>query len=82
MSIGAGDQAMKPIEFDCKSGCGEKVRYERKTVPGAARKRNKRKVNANLNKPSDTSVPSFAAYLTCANGHTHRYEIPHPDTAE
>ena len=71
---------MNPIEFACKEqGCGLKVHYERKAQPGAARKR---KADANLNNPSDASVPSFSAFLTCANGHVHRYEIPLPKTAE
>src|SRR5262245_4178325 len=73
MNIGTQDQAITPIEFDCKGGCGLKVRYPdgRRPVIGVAfRKRPlKRKGNPTRNNPSDTSVPSFVAYLTCAEGH-------------
>jgi hypothetical protein len=71
---------MKPIEFDCKQqGCGLKVCYERQTLPGAARKR---KADSNLNNLSDISVPSLVVYLTCADGHVHRYQIPRPEKTE
>jgi hypothetical protein len=82
-SIRAENQAMEPIEFTCKrQGCGLKVRYERKAHQGAMGALHKRKGNGNLHKPSDTSVPSFGAYLICANGDVYRYEIPLPNTAE
>lgn len=52
------------VEFPCKeTGCSRKVRYERKTQPGAARKRKK-----------DTRQ-TFAVYLTCEDGHVHSYDV-------
>jgi hypothetical protein len=57
--------AKQPVEFSCKeNGCGRKVRYERKTQPGAARKRK-----------ADTRQ-TFAVYLACEDGHVHSYDVP------
>jgi len=56
-------------QFDCKTiGCGLKVGYEPMSVPGG--------VGALFRK---TNVPqttqSVPVYLTCNNGHVHRYDV-------
>jgi hypothetical protein len=58
----------KPVEFRClEPNCGLAVHYERKTQPGAAKKRKR--------EPGK----SFAVFLTCPNGHVHRYNVPGSD---
>jgi hypothetical protein len=58
--------ASSRIEFDCKEeDCPLKVHYERITQGGFAKLRT-----------AVASQPTFAAFLTCDNGHVHRYDIP------
>jgi hypothetical protein len=57
------------VEFPCREkDCRATVIYERKTVPGAFKKR----------KVASPSRPGVSVFLTCENGHVHRYEIPGP----
>lgn len=57
-------------EFTCKEpGCGLAVVYDRRTNSGG--------LGALQRTGTPPAVPvSTAAYLACANGHVHRYDVP------
>jgi len=59
------------LQFDCaESGCRQKVQYDAKTSPG--------NVGGFFRKAGDDSrvTGPFAVYLTCPDGHVHRYQVP------
>lgn len=56
-------------QFDCKTqGCGLKVNYQRQARPGGLGALSRRDATP------PTATP-LAVYLTCANGHVHRYDV-------
>lgn len=59
----------KKVEFSCKEkGCQLKVCYDRRTSPGG--------LGALLRKDRQPDARTqFGAYLVCADGHVHRYDV-------
>jgi hypothetical protein len=55
-------------EFECKEGCGEKVRYQPQATPGGLGASFE---TLSRGAPDD---PVFV-YLTCPNGHVHGYVV-------
>jgi len=60
----------KTVEFPCKEqGCQLKVCYDRRTSPGG--------LGALLRKNGKPDAgATVGAYLVCADGHVHRYDVP------